>query len=466
MSQAYDLIVIGGGPGGYVAALRAAQLGLRTAIVEKEQGLGGTCLHWGCIPTKVLLHAAEMMESLKKMKSYGITVGDVAFDWKTLMRRKKAVVTKNVKGLEFLTRRGKIEVFRGLGTIVAPGRVRVKPVEGDPSELETKNIIIATGSAVSSIPGLVPDGERIITSDDALNLEELPGSIVVLGGGAVGVEFASLFHSFGCKTTVVEMLPTLVPLMDGEIGKEMERAFKKRGIEIKTGTRFAGVESIGKSLTIELEGRGEKREKIEAEMLLVAVGRKPVTEGLGLDEVGVEMDGPFVKAGPYGETSIPGIYAIGDVIRTAALAHVASEEGVVAVEKIAGRDGEPVDANRVPSNVYSLPEAASIGLTEDQAKEAGHDVVVGKFPFSANSKAAVIGETGGFVKIVTERKLGEILGVHMIGPHVTELLAGASAVMESEGGVQELARAIHPHPTLSEAIHEAALAALDGAIHA
>ena len=254
--------------------------------------------------------------------------------------------------------------------------------------------------------------------------------------------------------------------MDGEIGKEMERAFKKRGIEIKTGTRFAGVESIGKSLTIELEGRGEKREKIEAEMLLVAVGRKPVTEGLGLDEVGVEMDGPFVKAGPYGETSIPGIYAIGDVIRTAALAHVASEEGVVAVEKIAGRDGEPVDANRVPSNVYSLPEAASIGLTEDQAKEAGHDVVVGKFPFSANSKAAVIGETGGFVKIVTERKLGEILGVHMIGPHVTELLAGASAVMESEGGVQELARAIHPHPTLSEAIHEAALAALDGAIHA
>ncbi len=466
MSPAYDVVIIGGGPGGYVAGLRAAQLGLRTAIVEKNAGLGGTCLHRGCIPTKVLLHAAEMMESVGKMKSYGITVKEVALDWKTLQRRKNAVITKNVKGIEFLMRRGKIDIVEGLGAIAAPGKVRVVPAKGATKTLDTKNIIIATGSEVSSIPGLEVDGKRIITSDDALSLDALPSSIVVLGGGAVGVEFASLFHSFGVETTVVEMLPRLVPLMDGDVGKELERSFRKRGIQVRSNTKFTGVTKKGKLLAVKLEGGGGKKETIEAETLLVAVGRRPVTDRLGLAEAGIEMDGRFVKVNPFCETNVPGIYAIGDVIRTAALAHVASEEGVIVMEKIAGRTVEPIDPKRVPSNVYPLPEAASTGYTEEEAIEAGFDVKTGKFPFSANSKAAVLGESAGFVKIVVDGKLGEILGIHMIGPHVTELLAGPTAVMESEGGVQELARTIHPHPTLSEAVHEAALAAMDGAIHA
>ncbi len=466
MSQAFDLIVIGGGPGGYVAAYRAVQLGLRTAIIEKTPSLGGTCLHRGCIPTKVLLQGAEMMESISTMKSYGITVKEVSVDWKKLMARKRAVVTKYVKGLEFLAKRGKIEVIEGLGSIPAPGRVTVTPEKGPARELTGKGIIIATGSQVSSIPGLEIDGKKIISSDDALELTALPKSIVVLGGGAVGVEFASLYNSFGVKTTVVEMLPALLPMMEPDVSKELERAFKKRGIQVRSGTRFSSVKPRGKTLDITLESKGGDSETINAEILLVAVGRKPVLDGLGLDKIGVQMDGRFIKAGPYQETSVPGIYAIGDVLKTLALAHLASEEGVIAVEHIAGHETEPINHGLVPSNIYTLPEVASVGLTEAEAREKGHDVKTGKFPFSANSKSAVIGHTEGFVKIVTDKKYGEILGIHMIGPHVTELLAGPTGVMASEGTVYELAKTIHPHPTLSEAVHEAALAAIDGAIHA
>lgn len=464
MSQAFDLIVVGGGPGGYVAAFRAAQLGLKTAIVEKAPALGGTCLHWGCIPTKVLLHAAEFMEEVESMKEYGITVKGVAFDWSKLLEKKKAVVQKYVTGLGFLAKRGKIEVFEGVGSIPARGQVKVTPKKGAAQTITAKAIIVATGSEVATIPGLELDHKKIISSDDALYLDKLPKSIVVLGGGAVGVEFASLFKSFGVEVTVVEMLPALLPMMEPEVSKELERNFKKRKISVKSGTKFAGVTTKNRKLHVKLEGK--KNETIETDMLLVAIGRRPVTAELGLEKLGVAMDGRFVKVDGYLQTNVPGIYAIGDVIKTLALAHLASEEGVVAVEHSAGHETHPINHDQVPSNVYTLPEVAAVGLTEAQAKEKGYDVKAGKFSFNANSKSAVVGHTEGFVKIVTDKRYGEILGVHMIGPHVTELLAGPTGIMASEGTVHELARTIHAHPTLSEAVHEAALAAIDGAIHA
>jgi dihydrolipoamide dehydrogenase len=460
------LTIIGSGPGGYVAAIRAAQLGLKTAIVEKEKALGGTCLHWGCIPTKVLLHAAELKESIEGMKQYGIDVSGVSVDWEKLLRRKKIVVDKNAKGVEFLMKKGKIEVVRGTGFIEARRRVRVSAEGAPPQILETLNIIVATGSKVASIPGAAFDGERVLSSDDALVLASVPESMVVLGGGAVGVEFASLFRSFGCKTTLVEMLPSLLPLMDADLGQELARAFRKRGIDVRAGTKFVSVEKSGEGLVVTLEKtEGGARESVSASRLLVAVGRKPVTDGLGLDELGVERARGYIQVSPRMETRVPGIYAIGDVVGTAALAHVASEEGVVAVEAIAGRSPEPIHYDQVPSCVYSMPEVASVGLGEEEAGRSGRELKVGKFPFTANSKAAVVGETGGFVKIVADKKYGEILGVHMIGPHVTELLSGVTALMHSEAGIDELARTIHPHPTLSEAIHEAALAAGEGSIH-
>ncbi|NNE08957.1 MAG: dihydrolipoyl dehydrogenase [Gemmatimonadetes bacterium] len=466
MSQAFDLIVVGGGPGGYVAAFRAAQLGLRTAIVEKTPALGGTCLHWGCIPTKVLLHAAEFMEEIELMKEYGITVKGASFDWPTLLEKKKAVVQKYVSGLDFLAKRGKIEVIEGVGSIPAAGQVKVTPAKGKGAAqtITAKAIIVATGSEVATIPGLELDHKKIISSDDALYLDKLPKSMVVLGGGAVGVEFASLFKSFGVDVTVVEMLPALLPMMEPEVSKELERNFKKRKIGVKSGTKFAGVTTKNRKLHVKLEGK--KNETVETDMLLVAIGRRPVTAELGLEKLGVAMDGRFVKVDGYLQTNVPGIYAIGDVVKTLALAHLASEEGIVAVEHAAGRETHPINHDQVPSNVYTLPEVAAVGLTEAEAKEKGYDVKVGKFPFSANSKSAVVGHTEGFVKIVTDKKYGEILGVHMIGPHVTELLAGPTGIMASEGTVDELARTIHAHPTLSEAVHEAALAAIDGAIHA
>ncbi|MFH1279799.1 MAG: dihydrolipoyl dehydrogenase [Candidatus Eisenbacteria bacterium] len=466
MAQSYDLIVIGSGPGGYVATVRAAQLGLSTAIVEKQKALGGTCLHWGCIPTKVLLYAAEMRENLDHMKQYGIEVEGFSVDWKKLLRRKKIVVDKNAKGVEYLMKKGKVDVLQGTGFIEAPGKVRVTPEEGDAVILETKNILVATGSQVASIPGADFDGDKIISSDDALYLEEVPKSMVVLGGGAVGVEFASLYHSFGCEITLVEMLPGLVPLMDAEVSKELARAFQKRGIAVKVGTKFVSVDKTGDGVKVVLENvESGGKETIAAGKLLVAVGRRPVTDGIGLDEAGVKRERGFIPTGPRMETNVPGIYAIGDVVPTAALAHLASEEGVVAVEGIAGRDPQPIDHDQVPSCVYCIPEIAAVGLTEEEARRRGHDAKVGKFPFSANSKAAVVGDTVGFVKIVSDAKHGEILGVHMIGHHVTELLSGVTAVMHAEGGVHELGETIHPHPTLSEAIHEAALAAGEGAIH-
>ncbi len=466
MAQPYDLIVIGSGPGGYVAAVRASQLGLRTAVVEKEKALGGTCLHWGCIPTKVLLHAAEMKESLEHMKQYGIEARDVSVDWSKLMRRKKAVVDKGAKGVEYLLKKGKVEVVPGTAFIESPGRVRAAAEGAAPRVLETRNIVVATGSRVASIPGADFDGERILSSDDALSLDRVPDSMIVLGGGAVGVEFASLFRSFGCRVTLVEMLPSLLPLMDADLGQELARAFRKRGIEVKVGTKFSSVDASGEDLRVTIEKtEGGEGEVVSASKLLVAVGRKPATDGLGLDELGVVRERGYIQVGPRMETNVPGIYAIGDVVKTAALAHLASEEGVVAVETIAGRDPEPVDHDLVPSCVYSMPEVASVGISEERAREDGREVRVGKFPFAANSKASVLGETAGFVKIVADGRYGEILGAHMIGPRVTELLSGVVALMRAEGGIEELGRTIHPHPTLSEAIREAALSAGDGAIH-
>ncbi|MBN1827227.1 MAG: dihydrolipoyl dehydrogenase [Candidatus Eisenbacteria bacterium] len=467
MSQPYDIAIIGAGPGGYVAAIRAAQLGMRAVIVEKEESLGGTCLNWGCIPTKALLHAAEMVEGIGGMKPYGVSVKEHAFDWSALQRRKKAVVTKNTKGIEFLMKKNGVDVIRGAGRIASPGKIAVTPAGGEASEVEAKQIIVATGSRIASIRGADFDGKSVISSDDALMLEELPKSMVVLGGGAVGVEFASLFHGFGVKVTLVEMLPTLNPLGDAEVGAELGRALKKRGIDVRVGTKFASLSGGSEGpLDVVMEKEGGEKETVRAEKLLVAVGRRPVTEGIGLEEAGVKIERGFVSVGPRMETAVKGIYAIGDIVPTPALAHVASEEGVVAVEMIAGRDPKPIHYDRVPACVYTTPEVAWVGLTEEQAKEGGREIRIGRFPFSANSKASVAGAPAGFVKLIADAKYGEILGAHLIGHHVTEMVSGLAALMEAEGDIDGLARTIHPHPTLSEAIHEAALdAAGEGPIH-
>lgn len=465
MSQRFDLVVIGGGPGGYVAAIRAAQLGLQTALVEKDATLGGTCLNRGCIPTKVLLHAAGMLDRLGGMKQYGIKVEGHAFDWSLLRRRKRAVVTKNTKGIELLMKKNGIELFRGTGSITGPGKVLVTPEGGENAAVDGANIIIATGSAVASIPGADFDGVKVLSSDHALDLESVPESIVVLGGGAVGVEFASLFNSFGSEVTLVEMLPGLLPNGDREISEELALQLKKKRIDVRTGTRFSSFEQRGGGLVVNLEKEGGEKEMVEAAMLLVAVGRKPMTDGIGLDRLSIIRDRGFIRVGPHMETNVPGIYAIGDIVDTPALAHVASEEGVTAAETIAGRETETINYNAVPFCVYATPEVASAGLTAEQAEESGREVVTGRFPFSANPKASIAGAPAGFVKIVADRRHGEILGAHMIGPYVTEMISGITSFMQAGGTIEELGRAIHPHPTLSEAIHEAALAAGPGAIH-
>ena len=466
MSQPYDIAIVGSGPGGYVAAIRAAQVGMRAALVEKEPTLGGTCLNWGCIPTKVLLRGAELAGGIGAMKQYGVTVKEHAFDWSALQRRKKAVVAKNTKGIEYLLKKNGVDVIRGAGKIASPGRIAVTPAGGEARTIEAKHIVAATGSRIATIPGADFDGERVISSDDALMLQELPESMIVLGGGAVGVEFATVFHAFGVKVVLVEMLPVLNPLGDAEVGAELGKALGKRGIDVRAGAKFASLSGGGDLLEVALEKEGGEKETVRAEKLLVAVGRRPMTEGSGLEEAGVRMERGFVQVGPRMETNVPGIFAIGDILPTPALAHVASEEGIVAVETAAGRDPEPLDYDRVPSCVYCSPEVAWVGLTEKEAKERGHDIRVGRFPFSANSKASIAGAPAGFVKIVADAKYGEILGAHLIGRHVTEMAAGLAAVMEAEGDVIGLARSIHPHPTLSEAIREAALgAAGEGPIH-
>jgi dihydrolipoamide dehydrogenase len=464
--QTFDVTIIGTGPGGYVAAIRAAQLGLRTAVVEKDPLPGGTCLHWGCIPTKALLHAAGLLDAARHAGPFGVKVAGAELDVAALHKYKDRVVQSNAKGVEFLFKKNKVTSFRGRGRLDGPRRVVVSPAGGGgaPATIDTRHVILATGSAIRDLPFAKPDGKRILNSDHALTLREIPASMIVMGAGAVGVEFASIYASFGCKVTVVELLPRLVPLEDEALGAELEKAFRKRGIEVHTGTRIERVDVAGDG--VRLSGvRGDKPVELSAATLLVAVGRRPLSEDLGLDGTKVRLDRGFVEVDAMMRTGEPGVYAIGDLLETQALAHVASHEGIVAVEHIAGREPHPIDYDKVPSCTYCSPEVASIGLSEAEARRRGHDVRVGTFPFSAIGKAKILDEKAGFVKIVAETKYDEVLGVHIIGPHATELIAEATAALTLEATAESLFQAIHAHPTLSEAMGEAALAVHGRPIH-
>jgi dihydrolipoamide dehydrogenase len=460
----FDLTVIGSGPGGYVAAVRAAQLGLATAVVEKYKLPGGTCLHWGCIPTKAMLHTAEVLEQTRHAGAVGVKVDAGELDLAAMHKYKQKNVTANAKGVEYLFKKNKVTLLRGHGRLNGRGRVQVTPEDGRPYDVETTHTIIATGSVIRGLPGVEFDGKKIINSDHALTLKQVPGSMIVLGAGAVGVEFASIYKTFGTDVTVVELLDRLVPIEDADLGKELERAFKKRGIGVHTSTKVEQVETTRGGVKVRAS-RGDEAIELEADLLLVAIGRRPLTDDVGLEGTGVKLDRGFIQVDPMFRTGEPGVYAIGDVLPTAALAHLASHEGVVAVEHAAGLSPHPVNNDRVPSCTYCDPEVASVGLSEEQARERGHDVVVGKFPFTAIGKAKILNDTRGFVKIVSERKYDEVLGVHIIGPHATELISEANAAIHLEATAEALFQVIHAHPTLSEVMGEAALAVHDRPIH-
>lgn len=469
VSDLYDVIIIGSGPGGYVAAIRAGQLGLKTAIIEKEH-LGGTCLNVGCIPTKALLRSAEVLTTAREAKQFGVNVSDAQLDLPAVIARKEKVVLERRKGVEALMAKNKATVFAGAGSIAAPGKVLVTGKDGV-QELTGKAVIIASGSAPKSLPFAQIDEQTIISSTGALNLTELPAHIAIIGAGAIGVEFASMLQEFGSKVTLIEALPQVLPLEDKESAAELARAFRSRGIRMLTAAKVGGVTKTAKGVTLKVTGSDGAVEDIEADKLLMAVGRRPVTEGLGLEALGVKMDRGFVVVDGHMRTNVKGVYAIGDcaVIEGQGahlqLAHVASAEGILAVETIAGHDVKPLDYNAIPRAVYSHPEVASIGLTEEQAVAQGYSVKIGKFPMRASSKSGIIGERGGMVKLVIDAKYGEILGMHMVGPMATEIIAEIAVAKRLEATVEEIAHTVHAHPTVAEAVMEAAHAALGGAIH-
>jgi dihydrolipoamide dehydrogenase len=461
----FQVIVVGSGPGGYVAAIRAGIVGLKTALVEKDPFLGGTCLHRGCIPTKALLHTAEVYDECQQADKLGISIEGLKLDVARINKRKNAVVKKLSKGIEFLMKKRKVEVFTGIGSFVDANKIKVAGESGEET-IHGDNIIIATGSVPMSLPHMEPDGKSIINSDHILQLEEIPVSLAVVGSGAVGVEFASIFRSFGSEVHLIELLPRLLPLEDDECSQQLDRSFKSRGINNYVGTEVKEVKPAsgkrGAMLSLSKDGQATE---LEVEKVLVAVGRKPVTEGLGHEAVGVQMDGRFVAVDEFMRTSVPHVYAIGDVVKTPQLAHVASAEGILAVDHMAGKPVHPIDYDKTPSCTYSRPEIASAGLTERDARDRGYDVKVGKFPFSAIGKAMILGETDGFVKIVSESRYDEVLGVHIIGPRATEMIAEACLGLKLETTVEEMAHTVHPHPTLSEAMLEAAHGVYDEAIH-
>lgn len=472
MAQEYDLVILGGGTGGYVAAIRASQLGLKTAIVEKGK-LGGTCLHKGCIPSKALLRSAEVFATAKHSEDFGVVTSDVSINFNKVQERKNKIVDQLHKGVQHLMKQGKIDVFEGTGRILGPsifspmpGTISVEMNNGDENEmLIPKNVIVATGSRPRTLPGLDIDGQLVMTSDEALALEEVPSSIIIVGGGVIGIEWASMLSDFGAEVTVIEYADRIIPTEDKEISKEMQRLMKKKGVKIVTGAKVLP-ETLqkGEGVTISAEVKGSQQE-FSAEKLLVSVGRQANTEGIGIENTDIQIEKGFILANEYFQTKESHIYAIGDVIGGLQLAHVASHEGIVAVEHIAGKNPSPIDYSLVSKCIYSSPEAASVGLTEDEAKEKGHNVKTGKFSFRAIGKALVFGESDGFVKIVADKDTDDILGVHMIGPHVTDMISEAGLARVLDATPWEVAHTIHPHPTLSEAIGEAALAVDGKAIH-
>jgi len=455
-TEQFDVTIIGGGPGGYVAAVRGSQLGLKIALVEKDKRLGGTCGLRGCIPTKQLLMSAHVYEQMQHAADFGVQASEIKLAFADVQKRKDKVVMKNAKGVEFLMKKNKVTVFNGFAKLQLPGKVEVALADGKKETIQTKNIIIATGSVVRPIPGFETDGERVVNSDHILELKEVPKSMIVMGAGAVGVEFASVYSRFGCDTTIVELLPRLLPLEDEEVSAELAKSFRKRGIKYQLDTKLEKMEKTGSGVV--LTGKTSKGEavRLEAEMLLVAVGRMPYLEGLGIEGTKIKVERGAIQVDELCRTGEPNVWAIGDVIPTPWLAHLASKEGILVVEQIAGQKPHPINLRHVPSCTYCDPEVASVGLTEAAARKEGYDVRIGKFPFSASGKARILGEEEGFVKIVSEAKYDELLGVHIIGPHATELIAEAGVALQLESTAEELGRTIFAHPTISEAMMEAA----------
>lgn len=460
-ANTYDVVVIGGGPGGYVAAIRAAQLGLKAAVVERE-ALGGVCLNWGCIPTKALLRNAEIVDLLGRGQEFGFSFENLRLDYGRAIQRSREVAQRLVRGVNFLMRKNHIEVVEGTGRLESVNRVVVEP---DGRVLTAQNIILATGARPRAIPGLTIDGQRVITSREALECTEVPGHIIVVGAGPIGLEFAHIYRSYGAQVTIVEMLSRIAPLEDEEISKELARAYERRGIQLLTDSRVEKVEPTDQGAAVSIVTPDGTRQ-LEADVVLVAIGVQPNSEDLGLEKVGVRVERGAVVVDGYMRTNVPGIYAIGDLTGKMPLAHVASAQGIVAAEHIAGRETRPIeDYVWMPRCIYCQPQVASLGLTEAQARERGYEVKVGKFNFLANGKALGLGEREGFVKIVADAKYGEILGAHLIGPEVTELLPELVLARTWELTVEEIARSVHSHPTLSEALMEAAHAVLGQAIH-
>jgi dihydrolipoyl dehydrogenase len=467
MAGKFDLVVIGSGPGGYIAARRGAQLGLNTALIEKDDRLGGTCLLRGCIPTKALIQAAEVWQMCSKgARTFGVMVENATFDWGKVQKRRELATTKGTKGIELLMKNSGVTVIKGKGRLAGPGRVIVES-ETETRELEASKIILATGSTIANLPGMEPDGQRILNSDLVLELAHVPSSMVVLGAGAVGLELASVMQSFGCQTTLVELMDQVLPLEDPDIAAVVEKSLKREKMKVLTGTKATSVEKTENGVTCVLEHIASgQNQTLEAECLLVAVGRKPVTKGLGLDTVEVLVDRRgFIQTDAMMETTAPGIYAVGDIVATPQLAHVASHEALVAAGHAAGQPEHPIHYHRVPACTYSNPEVASVGLKEREALEAGHVVKCGQFPFSALGKASILNEPHGFVKVVSDAETGKVLGVHMVGPRVTEMLAEAVTALGFDADLKTWSEVIHPHPTLSEAMAEAIAAAADRPVH-
>ena len=460
----YDIIVIGSGPGGYVTAIRAAQLGFKTAIIEKEN-LGGICLNWGCIPTKALLKSAHVFNYLKHAEDYGLnTVENPGFDFTKVIQRSRGVASKMSGGIQFLMKKNKIDVIMGTAKVKAGKKVSVVDTEGKTTEYSATNIIIATGARSRELPNLPQDGKKVIGYRQALSLPEQPKSMIVVGSGAIGIEFADFYNSMGTKVTVVEFLPNIVPLEDEEVSKHVEKSLKKSGIEIMTNSSVESVDTSGNGVKAKVKtANGEIT--LEADILLSAVGIAANVEGIGLEEVGIKTDKGRVLVNEWYETSVPGYYAIGDIIPTQALAHVASAEGITCVEKIKGMHVEKIDYGNIPGCTYCHPEIASVGLTEKQAKEKGYELKVGKFPFSASGKATANGDVDGFIKVIFDAKYGEWLGCHMVGDGVTDMIAEAVVARKLETTGHEVLKAIHPHPTISEAVMEAVAAAYGEVIH-
>ena len=457
----YDVAIIGGGPAGYTAAIRAAEYGLKTALIEQTPKLGGTCLHVGCIPTKALLFNAEIWEHFQHAADFGIEgLGAPTLNWATVLGRKDAIIAKHAKGLDFLMKKHKITRIEGYGRITGPAQGGVHTVEvtaasGEASQIQAKNVILATGSEAKMLPGLVPD-DRILTNIEILSIAQPPKSLIVIGAGAVGVEFASLFRAFGAEVTIVEFLPRIVPVEDEEISKELTRLFKKRGIDVNTGAKVESVERTENGVKVSFTDANGKAQVKETEKVLVAVGRAGRTSGIGVEKTRIELERGLIRVNEAQETAEQGIFAIGDIVAgLPQLAHVGAMSGLIAAAKIAGRSFRPVRRDRIPGCTYTEPQIGSVGLTEAQAREKGFEVKVGKFPFAGNSKATILGNHDGFVKVVAEAKYGEILGVHILGPQATELIAEAVAVLELEGTVEELMFTIHAHPTLAESLLDA-----------